>query len=97
MTIITLTPLKKFMVAHPDARPFLNHWIATVKDANWSNPNELKSVYPSASLVANDRVVFNVGGNKYRLVVFVIYPVRTLFVRFIGTHRGYDLIDVATI
>ena len=97
MTIITLTPLKRFMAAHPDARPFLNQWIATVRAADWKNPNEIKVVYANASLVANDRVVFNVGGNKYRLVVFIIYPVRTLFVRFIGTHREYDFIDVATI
>ena len=76
------------MAAHPDARPFLNQWIATVRAADWKNPNEVKAVYANASLVANDRVVFNVGGNKYRLVVFIIYPVRTLFVRFIGTHRA---------
>lgn len=85
------------MAAHPDAASNLKQWIVTVKQADWGTPNELKAVYPTASVVANDRVVFNIGGNKYRLVVRVVYPVRTLFVRFIGTHRAYDQIDVATI
>lgn len=97
MVIITQKPLKQFMAAHPDAEANLKQWIATVLRADWGTPNELKAVYPSASLVANGRVIFNVSGNKYRLVVVVIYPARTLFVRFIGSHSEYDQIDVTTI
>lgn len=97
MVIIKLQPLREFIEAYPDARASLSQWITTVEQADWGTPNELKAVYPNASLVANDRVVFNIGGNKYRLVVLVIYRVRTLFIRFIGSHSAYDLLDVATI
>lgn len=85
------------MATYPDAAPSLKQWMATVKLANWGTPNELKAVYPNASLVGNDRVVFNIGGNKYRLVVRIIFPVRTVFIRFIGTHHAYDLLDVTTV
>ena len=97
MIIITVKPLREFVATHPDAAASLNLWIATVKQADWGTPNELKGVYPGASLVANSRVVFNIAGNKYRLVVRVIFPVRTVFVRFIGTHSAYDKIDVTTV
>lgn len=83
------------MALHPDAATGIKQWIATVQQANWGTPNELKVVYPNASLVANDRVVFNIGGNKYRLVVRIAYSVRTIYIRFIGTHSAYDQIDVA--
>lgn len=97
MVIIKLQPLREFIAAYPDARPSLSQWIKTVEQADWGTPNDLKAVYPSASLVGNDRVVFNIGGNKYRLVVLIIYRVRTVFVRFVGPHRAYDQVDVTTI
>ena len=78
------------MADYPDAATSLRQWMATVTDANWGTLNELKAVYPAASLVGNDRVVFNIGGNKYRLIVRIVFPVRTIFIRFIGTHRAYD-------
>ncbi len=68
-----------------------------MEQADWGTPNELKAVYPNASLVANDRVLFNISGNKYRLVVLIIYRVRTVFIRFIGTHATYDTLDVSTV
>lgn len=97
MVIIKLQPLREFIEAYPDARASLSQWITTAEQADWGTPNELKAVYPNASLVANDRVVFNISGNKYRLVVLVIYRVRTIFIRFIGTHASYDLLDVSTV
>lgn len=97
MVIIKLQPLREFIAAYPDARPSLSQWIKIVEQADWGTPNELKAVYPNASLVGNDRVVFNISGNKYRLVVLIIYRVRTVFVRFIGPHSAYDQVDVTTI
>lgn len=97
MVIIKLQPLREFLESYPDARASLTQWISTVEQADWGTPNELKAVYPNASVVANDRVVFNIGGNKYRLVVLVIYRVRTIFIRFIGTHGEYDRLDVTTV
>jgi mRNA interferase HigB len=95
MVIIKLQPLREFIEAYPDARASLSQWITTVEQADWGTPNELKAVYPNASLVANDRVVFNISGNKYRLVGLIIYRVRTVFSRFIGTYSAYDQLDVA--
>ena len=68
-----------------------------MKQANWGTPNELKAVYSSASLVANDRVVFNISGSKYRLVVLIIYRVRTVLISFIGPYSANYQPDVTTI
>ena len=65
--------------------------------ADWKSPADVKSVYASASIVGENRLVFNIGGNKYRLVVAVNYKYRMCYVRFIGTHKAYDGIDVATV
>jgi len=88
MVVIKLQPLREFIAAYPDARPSLSQWIKIVEQADWGTPNELKAVYSNASLVGNDRVVFNISGNKYRLVVLIIYRVRTVFVRLIGPHHA---------
>jgi len=97
MVIIKLQPLREFIEACPDARASFSQWISTVKQADWGTPNELKAVYSSASLVANDRVVFNISGSEYRLVVLIIYRVRTVFIRFIGPYSANDQLDVTTI
>jgi mRNA interferase HigB len=68
-----------------------------VKVADWSKPTDIKEVFRSADILANDRVVFNISGNKYRLVVAVHYRGRRVYIRFIGTHAEYDRIDAATI
>jgi mRNA interferase HigB len=80
-----------------DAEQPLRAWVSLVKAADWSRPIDLKEVFRSADISPNDRVVFNIGGNKYRLVVAVHYRGKRVFVRFIGTHADYDRIDAATI
>ena len=80
-----------------DAEQPLRAWVSVVKAADWSRPIDLKEVFRSADILPNDRVVFNIGGNKYRLVVAVHYRSKRVFVRFIGTHAEYDRIDAATI
>ncbi len=72
-------------------------WFAEAHRADWRGPMDIKARYPSASVVANNRVVFNIGGNKYRLVVAIRYDARIVFIRFIGTHRQYEKIDVASV
>ena len=72
-------------------------WVRVVKVADWSKPTDIKEVFRSADILANDRVVFNISGNKYRLVVAVHYRGRRVYIRFIGTHAEYDRIDAATI
>ena len=68
-----------------------------VKAADWSKPTDIKEIFRSADILANERVVFNIGGNKYRLIVAVHYAGKRVFVRFIGTHAEYDKVDAATV
>lgn len=97
MRIIALSALREFWRIHPDAEIPLRAWYADASRADWRRPADIKAAYRSASFIANNRVVFNVKGNDYRLVVAVHYNRGMMFVRFAGTHREYDRIDAATI
>jgi mRNA interferase HigB len=68
-----------------------------VRAADWSRPTDIKEMFGSADILANDRVVFNIGGNKYRLVTAVHYRAKRIYIRFVGTHAEYDRIDAATV
>jgi mRNA interferase HigB len=93
MHVIAVKPLKDFWNRHPDSEGPLQAWYHEAKDAHWKNSAELKVRYPSASIINSERAVFNIGGNKYRLVVRINYKSETVFVRFVGTHAAYDRID----
>jgi mRNA interferase HigB len=97
MRIIALSTLRDFWHGHPDAEAPLRSWYALASRADWATPADIKAAYGNASFTANNRVVFNIKGNAYRLVVAVRYDRGLMYVRFIGTHREYDRIDVATI
>jgi len=97
MRIIARRTLREFWEKHPDAEQPLQTWYTQVRHANWLSPDDIKLLFRSASFVANNRVVFNIKGNRYRLVVIVVYKHSTIYVRFIGTHKEYDSIDVRTI
>lgn len=97
MRIISRKKLREFWEQHPDARQPLQAWYADVKQARWKTPVDIKNVYRNASIVANNRVVFNIKGNTYRLVVAVQYQYGIVYIRFVGTHQAYDQIDVTTI
>jgi mRNA interferase HigB len=86
-----------FWEKHPDAEQPLRAWYHDVKRADWRSPANIKSVYRNASFVGQNRVVFNIKGNKYRLVVAVQYDFRIVFIRFIGTHQEYDAIDAVKV
>lgn len=75
----------------------LRAWYYDAKTADWKNSNELKRQYNNASIVGDGRVVFNIKGNDYRLVVAIDYEFQAIFIRFIGTHKQYDKIDAKTI
>jgi mRNA interferase HigB len=91
--IIAKRTLREFWVRCPDAEDPLLAWFREVEKEDWSNPAQVKEKYRSASFVGN-RVVFNIKGNDYRLVVKINYPRRIVYVRFVGTHKEYDEIDV---
>ncbi len=82
---------------HADAEQPLKAWYDEARKANWLKPSDIKTMYRSASFVANNRIVFNIGGNKYRLVTAVDYPRQALFIKFIGTHADYDKVNVETV
>jgi mRNA interferase HigB len=98
--VIALGAIKKFvrrMPAYADAYEPLMAWYRHVNRADWANPAELKADVRNASILKDSRVVFNIAGNKYRVVVWLNYPYRVVYIRFIGTHRQYDAIDAQTI
>ena len=97
MRIIAFKTLRLFWEQHPDAQQALQAWYRDAKQATWRTPTELKNVYRNASIVGENRVVFNMRGNRYRLVVAINYPQGIVYIRFIGSHRDYDRIDVTTI
>lgn len=94
MRVIAKRTLRRFWERHADARGPLEAWHQEARNGDWSSPQDIKDRYTSASFIGNDRVVFNIGGNKYRLVVRINYHAGIVYIRFIGTHAEYDRVDV---
>ncbi len=97
MRIVSRKMLREFWEQYPDARPALETWYADVKQADWKSPADLKNIYRNISFVANNRVIFNIKGNKYRLIALVQYQYGLVYIRFVGTHQQYDHIDASTV
>ena len=99
MRIISRAALRDFweMPEYQGAEQALKAWYAEAKAAEWETPQDIKNQYGNASIVGNNRVAFNIHGNKYRLVVAIRYDLKICFIRFVGTHKEYDKIDVTTI
>ncbi|MGN0730901.1 MAG: type II toxin-antitoxin system HigB family toxin [Treponema sp.] len=97
MRIIKLKTLKEFWITAPDSEEALKAWYAEAEKAIWKDPAEIKEKYRSASILKDSRVVFNICGNKYRLIVKINYGFGIVYIRFIGTHKQYDKIDAETI
>ena len=99
MRVIAIRTLREFWECpeYADSQGQLEAWNREVKHAEWSDPLDIKAQFRSASILKGGRVVFNIAGNKYRLVVWVNYPAQAIFIKFIGTHKQYDKIDAETI
>jgi mRNA interferase HigB len=99
MRVIAFRTLREFFERpeYSDSETALRSWYHDAKIAEWKNSNELKEQYKNASIVGDGRVVFNIIGNDYRLVVAIDYDFQAIFIRFIGTHKQYDRIDAKTI
>jgi mRNA interferase HigB len=97
MRIIAIGTLKSFWMKHPQAETPLRAWYAEASHADWARPAEVKAAHRNASFIGTKRVIFNIKGNDYRLIVAVHYDKRRLFIRFVGTHSEYDKIDATTI
>ena len=97
MVIISKAILREFGLLHPDAAEAINAWYQIVKAADWERLSDVRQAANSIDYVGNDRFVFNIKGNRYRLVVMIFFDIRTVFVRFVGTHSEYDKIEASTI
>ncbi|HLZ06861.1 MAG TPA: type II toxin-antitoxin system HigB family toxin [Bradyrhizobium sp.] len=100
MRVIALSTIKAFLnrgASVADAREPVMAWFRQVRQADWARPSDVKRDIRSASILKDGRVVFNLTGNKYRIVVWINYPYRVVYIRFIGTHRQYDTIDAQTV
>ena len=97
MRVISRRKLIDFWAKHADAKEALEVWFREAKAARWEPPEDIKRRYPKASILPGNRVVFDIKGNTYRLVVVVIYQFGTVYLRFVGTHAEYDKIDATTI
>lgn len=97
MRLIALSTLMAFWKRHPAAEQPLLSWHQQVRHSDWKSPADVKADYRTASVLRDGRVVFNIAGNKYRLVVWINFPYQVVFMRFIGTHREYGKIDAQNI
>jgi mRNA interferase HigB len=97
MRVIAVSTLRAFWERHPDAEQPLKAWYEEAKSAAWNQPADIKAQYRSASVLKNRRVVFNIKGNDYRLIVAIAYRLRIVYVKFVGTHKAYDAVDAETV
>lgn len=97
MRVVSRKKLRLFWDDHPDAEPPVRAWFREASLAAWTGPADIKQSYASASFVAGDRVIFNVKGNSYRLIVAIKYRSGIVFIRFVGTHAEYHRVDAAKV
>lgn len=97
MRIISVKTLKDFAAKQPGISQPLKIWIDTVEKADWDSPAKIRAYFNTADFLSDDRVVFDIGGNNYRIICKIKYPYRVMYVRFVGTHKEYDRIDAETI
>lgn len=97
MRVFSQSSLRAFWEKHADAEQQLRAWYAEAVRADWASPQDIKERYRSADFLPGDRVVFNIKGNSYRLIVAIKYPFKAVYVRFVGTHAEYDAIDAGKV
>lgn len=97
MRVIAISTLRDFWEKHPQAEIPLRSWFADASRADWKTPNDIKAAHRNASFVGSNRVVFNIKGNDYRLIVAVHYNREMMYIRFIGIHKEYDAVDAGKV
>ena len=97
LRVIAKRILRDFWEKHPDCEQQLKAWYREAEEAKWNGPKEIKKDYPSASILEDNRIVFNIKGNHYRLIVKINYSYGMVWIRFVGTHAKYDKIDATKI
>ena len=94
MVVISYRMLREFSQVHPDAEEALNNWYFFAEQSNWANFNELRQMFGSVDAVGRDLYVFNIRGGNFRLIVRILFRVRTIYIKFIGTHKEYDKVNL---
>lgn len=98
MQVVARRTLRQFWEKHPQAERPVRHWYAVATRSTWTSPADVKRHFGTAvDFIGDDRAIFDLGGNKYRLVVRISYPYKAVLVKFIGTHAEYDRIDAETV
>jgi mRNA interferase HigB len=97
MKVVAVRSLRGFWERHPDSEQPLKAWYDEAKHASWNTPHDIRNHYASASFIGRNRVVFNIKGNDYRLIVAIAYRFQAVYIKFIGTHAEYNRIDAATV
>lgn len=95
--IVAKRTLREFWEKHADSEQYLKTWYETTKNSNWTSPNDIKETYINASILKDNRVVFNIKGNSYRLIVKFNFDRQWAFIRFVGTHAEYNKINADTV
>jgi len=95
--IFAKSTLREFWEKYPDTEQYLKTWYDTAINADWRTPADVKQTYSTASILKNNRVIFNIKGNSYRIVAKFNFEKQWIFIRFVGTHSEYDKIDANTI
>lgn len=97
MRIVTFAAIKDYEKQHPESSVALRDWYTKTIEANWNNLTDIKNTFNNVDYVSNNRYVFNIKGNDFRLVAIIIFASKKVYIRFIGTHKAYDKIDYKTI
>jgi mRNA interferase HigB len=95
--VFAKSTLREFWERYPDAEQYLKTWFDTAMNSDWKSPSDVKQTYANASILKEGRIVCNIKGNSYRLVVKINFEKQWIFIRFIGSHKEYDKIDANTI
>jgi mRNA interferase HigB len=94
LVVISYRTIREFTEKHSDVEDQLNNWYVIAEQADWANFNEVRQMFGSVDAVGRDLYVFNIKGNSYRLIVRIIFRVRTIYIKFIGTHKQYDKVNL---
>ena len=94
MVVLSYRTIREYSQIHRDAEEALNNWLLFAEKSNWANFNEMRQMFGSVDAIGNDLYVFNIRGGHYRLIVRIIFRVRTIYIKFIGTHEEYDKVKL---
>ena len=94
MVILSYKTIREFSKTYSEAEDSLNTWYIITEKSDWANFNQMRQIFGSVDAVGNDLYVFNIHGNKYRLIARIIFKVRTIYIKFIGTHKQYDKVNL---